>query len=41
MWDEIQDMPGEIFDMTEHERREFQELCMMTEEEFLMTFEDN
>jgi hypothetical protein len=41
MWDEIQDMPGEIFDMTDKEMREFQEACMMTEEEFLSTFDNN
>jgi hypothetical protein len=41
MWDEIEDMPGEIFDMSVNERREFQEVCMMTEEEFLSTFDNN
>jgi hypothetical protein len=41
MWDEIQDMPGEIFDiqMTDEEREEFHRTCMMTEEEFLATFD--
>jgi hypothetical protein len=36
MWDEIQDMPGEIFDrpMTPEEQVEFQRVCEMTEEEY-------
>lgn len=36
MWDEIADMPGEIFDieMSPEERAEFQQVCNMTEEEY-------
>lgn len=36
MWDEIQDMPGEIFDMSDEDREEFARVCMMNEEEFMM-----
>jgi len=41
MWEEIQDMPGEIFDieMTDEEIEEFRQTCMMTEEEYLATFD--
>lgn len=36
MWDEIADMPGEIFDieMSPEERVEFNQVCNMTEEEY-------
>ena len=36
MWDEIQDMPGEIFDMSDEDREEFARVCMMNEEEYMM-----
>jgi hypothetical protein len=41
MWDEIQDMPGEIFDieMTKDEREEFNLVCQMTEEEYIQYME--
>jgi hypothetical protein len=34
MWDEIQDMPGEIFDISDEDREEMAKVFEMSEEEY-------
>jgi len=34
MWDEIQDMPGEIFDISDEDRDEMAKVFAMSEEEY-------
>jgi len=41
LWQEIQDSSGEIFDIPEDELEEIHRTFAMSEEEFLMTFDDN
>ena len=36
MWEEIADMPGEIFDLPDDELEEFRKVCEMNEEEYMM-----
>jgi len=41
MWDEIADMPGEIFDLTDKDREEMAKVFAMSEEEYNVYWNDD